>query len=58
MKYLGIYNDMSGNDVETALNTLGELVNLGALDPTDDLSERQIAVANNVHQIWAEEQNR
>jgi hypothetical protein len=56
--YLGVYNDMLGGDVETALNTLAELLNLGAVDSADDLSERQVEIAYQVYGFWSEEQNR
>ena len=61
MRYFGIYTDMPDSDIETALSTLGELVNLGSLDFTtsmnDDISERQLEVAWKVHALWGEEQN-
>lgn len=49
------FQRLSPLDVDTALRTLAELVNNGALDPCDDLSERQVEVANVVHQMWAAE---
>lgn len=56
MSALGIYSDMPHRDIETALNTLGELVNLGALDGVDEMSERQLEVAWQVHALWTKEQ--
>ena len=58
MTGLGIYSDMTFADIETALNTLGEIVNLGGLDNVDEMSERQLEVAWQVYALWQKEQER
>jgi hypothetical protein len=57
MDDIWIYGSLSAADIETALNTLGELVNMDVEDWADgELSSRQYEVMQKVYRLWLEGQ--